>query len=182
MDLPFWALELQPPTSVVARGERTYQGDNDVPDNMQVDYRFPAHGAQPAVWLTWYHGRWRPEGAEAYGKGSAVLFEGPLGRVLADYGTRQVFLQDGNDVVEPPRTIPDSSGHHAEWIAACKGGGPTTCNFDYSGGLTEAVLLGNVSYRLGGKELHWDAERLEASGLPEAGPLLRREYRSGWTL
>ena len=42
-----------------------------------------------------------------------------------------------------------SIGHHAEWIAACKTGSPTTCNFDYSGALTEAVLLGNVSYRSG---------------------------------
>ena len=34
-------------------------------------------------------------------------------------------------------------------IKACKDGSPTTCNFDYSGALTEAVLLGTVAYRLG---------------------------------
>jgi predicted dehydrogenase len=182
MDLPFWALELQPPTTVVARGEKTYQGDNDVPDNMQVDYQFAALGDRPPVHLTWYHGRRRPEGAEAYGKGSAVLFEGEEGRVLSDYGSHRVFLQNGKDVVAPPQTITNSSGHHAEWIAACKTGSPTTCNFDYSGGLTEAVLLGNVSYRAGGKLLEWDAEKLEVANVPEAAGLLRREYRQGWTL
>ena len=28
-----------------------------------------------------------------------------------------------------------------------KGNGQTTCRFEYGGALTEAVLLGNVSYR-----------------------------------
>jgi len=182
MDLPFWALELQSPTTVVARGEKTYEGDNDVPDNMQVDYQFAALGDRPPVQLTWYHGRWRPEGAEAYGKGSAVLFEGEEGRVLSDYGSHQVFLQNGKDVVAPPQTIPNSIGHHAEWIKACKTGSPTTCNFDYSGGLTEAVLLGNVSYLAGGKLLEWDAEKLAVPNVPEAAQFLRREYREGWSL
>jgi predicted dehydrogenase len=182
MDLPFWALELQSPTTVVARGEKTYAGDNDVPDNMQVDYQFAALGDRPPVHLTWYHGRWRPEGAEAYGKGSAVLFEGEEGRVLSDYGSHQVFLQNGKDVVTPPQTIPNSIGHHAEWIKACKTGSPTTCNFDYSGGLTEAVLLGNVSYLAGGKLLEWDAEKLAVSNVPGAAKFLRREYREGWSL
>ncbi len=182
MDLPFWALDLQTPTTVVARGEKTYEGDNDVPDNMQVDYQFAARGDRPPVQLTWWHGRWRPEGAEAYGKGSAVLFEGDLGRVLSDYGSHQVFLQNGKDVVTPPQTIPGSIGHHAEWIAACKTGSPTTCNFDYSGALAEAVLLGNVSYLAGGNLLEWDAEKLAVPNVPEAARFLRREYRPGWSL
>ena len=83
MDLPFWALDLRYPTSIEAKGEKTSQGDNDVPDNMQVDYHFPARGDQPPVHLTWYHGAWRPEGAEDYGKTAAVLFEGRRQRPAA---------------------------------------------------------------------------------------------------
>ncbi len=49
----------------------------------------------------------------------------------------------------PPQTIPHSIGHHPEWIHACKTGAPTTCNFGYSGPLTEANHLGNVAYRAG---------------------------------
>ncbi len=56
MDLPFWALNLRYPKSVQAKGEITYHADNDVPDNMQVDYEFPARGDMPPVHLTWYHG------------------------------------------------------------------------------------------------------------------------------
>ena len=65
----------------------------------------------------------------------------------------------------PEPTIPRSIGHHAEWIKACKEGTPTTCNFDYSGALTEAVLLGNVAYRVG-QPLEWDAKAAAGDKLP----------------
>jgi predicted dehydrogenase len=184
MDLPFWALDLRYPTSVVAKGEKTSKGDNDVPDNMQVDYHFPARGKLPPVHLTWYHGAWRPEGAEVYDKTSAVLFEGAgaSGRLLADYSTRKLFMLDGTEPDAPPQSISNSIGHWAEWAAACKSRGPTTCNFDYSGALAEAVLLGNVSYRAGGEKLDWNAESLVATNCPDAAQYIRREYRKAWTL
>ncbi len=182
MDLPFWALDLRYPTSVVAKGEKSYEGDNEVPDNMQVDYQFPARGDQPPVHMTWYHGNWKPEGAEIYGKNSAVLFEGTKGRLLADYGTNKLYMDDDSQPAAPPQSIANSSGHWAEWAEACKSRGPTTCNFDYSGALAEAVLLGNVSYRAGGQKLDWDAERLRATNTSDADAYIRREYRSGWSL
>ena len=184
MDLPFWALDLRYPTSVEAKGEKTSAGDNDVPDNMQVDYHFPARGDKPPVHLTWYHGAWKPEGAEEYGKTSAVLFEGAdaSGRLLADYSTRKLFMLDGTEPDPPPQTIPNSIGHWAEWAEACKTRGPTTCNFDYSGALAEAVLLGNVSYRTGGEKLDWDAEALRARNCSDADQYIRRAYRAGWSL
>jgi predicted dehydrogenase len=182
IDLPYWALELRYPDTVEARGEKTYQGDNMVPDNLRVDYQFPARGDKPPVHLTWYHGAYRPEGAEEYDKGAAVLFEGERGRLLADYGTLKVFTDSGEPAETPPQTIPASIGHHREWTEACKTRGVTTCNFDYSGALAETVLLGNVSYRTGGKKLAWDPVNLQATNCPEADPFIQREYRKGWRL
>lgn len=182
MDLPFWALDLDAPSSVEATGKKDYEGDNEVPGVMRVEYQFPARGEQPPVHLTWYHGGWVPEGAEAYKKDAAVLFEGEKGRLLADYGTHRVFLGDSKaEFVSPKLTIPSSIGHHEEWIQAVKTRGPTTCNFHYSGALAEAVLLGNVSYRAG-KKLEWDAKALKALNCPEAAGFVQREYRKGWTL
>jgi hypothetical protein len=132
--------------------------------------------------MTWYHGGWMPEGAEVYDKKSAVLFEGDKGRILADYGSRKVFLDNGKEAEPVPQSIPNSIGHHKEFVEAVKNGGPTTCNFDYSGALAEAVLLGNVSYRIDGKELQWDAKNLKATNAPEADQYIQREYRKGWTL
>jgi predicted dehydrogenase len=182
MDLPFWALDLRYPTTIEAKGEKVTTGENDIPDHMQVDYHFPSRGDLPPVHMTWYHGGWRPEGAEVYEKSSAVLFEGENGRLLADYGTHKLFLEPGLESAAPSETIPPSIGHWKEWIEACKSRGPTTCNFDYSGALAESVLLGNVSYRVGGKKLEWDADALAATNCPEAAQYVRREYRKGWEL
>jgi predicted dehydrogenase len=182
MDLPHWALDLRAPTTIEAEGEKDYEGENDVPGKLRVDFRYPARGDLPPVHLTWYHGGLVPEGAEAYGMGSAVLFEGTKGKLVADYGTRKLFFEGGLSEPEaPPQTIPASVGHHREWIEAVRGRSPTTCNFDYSGALAEAVLLGNVSYR-SRKKLEWDANEARVTNAPEAAQYIRREYRRGWTL
>lgn len=183
MDLPFWALGLAAPTSVVAaKSEKGHDGANEAPSKMQVDYQFPARGSAPAVHLTWYHGGWKPEGADQYGKSSAVLFEGTEGRLVADYGTHKVVMQQGKEVRKVEPTIPDSIGHWKEWIEATKTRGPTTCNFEYAATLTEAVLLGNVSLKAGGKPLEWNADAMKIANAPDAEQFLSKEYRKGWEL
>ena len=110
-----------------------------------------------------------------------VLFVGVDGMLAADYGRRRLHTADGwRDAPAAEATIEPSIGHHAEWIAACKTGAPTTCPFGYGGPLTEAVLLGNVAYR-SGRKLAWNAGSF-TTGAAEADALLRREYRAGWSL
>jgi len=181
MDLPFWALGLRYPTSVEAEGPPVHP--EGTPGWLTIRYEFPARGALPPVRLTWYDGGKRPAQVQQ-GKvpnwGSAVLFVGQKGMLLADYGRRKLLPEAQFAGFQAPKpTIPDSIGHHREWIAACKTGSPTTCNFDYSGALAEAVVLGNVAYRCG-KKLLWDAASLKATGCPEADPYIRPEYRQGW--
>src|SRR5262249_52188788 len=135
--------------------------------------------------LTWYDGGKRPP-VFAEGKmpqwGDGSLFVGEKGMLLAGYGEHKLLPEAAFAGFTPPRpSIPASIGHHPEWVEACKTGGPTTCNFDYAGALTEAVLLGNVSYRLG-KPLTWDAKHLQATNEPEAEKFIRKEYRKPWTL
>ncbi|MDB4614474.1 gfo/Idh/MocA family oxidoreductase, partial [bacterium] len=130
---------------------------------------------------TWYDGNMIPK--EVGGQrvpAAGVMFIGTEGSMFADYSKYRLFRKDGAkefDVTVP--TIPKSIGHHAEWIKACKDGSPTTCDFSYSGVLSEAVLLGNVAYR-SGKEVVWDAANLKCVGNPEAQKLISKEYRSGW--
>ena len=83
----------------------------------------------------------------------------------------------------PPKTLARSVGHHREWVDACKGAPPPRSNFaDFAGPLTEAVLLGTLSVRLGGRRLLWDSPNLKVTNLAEANPLLHYTYRHGWTL
>jgi hypothetical protein len=48
--------------------------------------------------------------------------------------------------------------------------------------MTEAVLLGSVCVRLGGRKLVWDSESLRVTNVAEANPYLHYAYRQGWTL
>ena len=185
MDLPHWALNLRHPTTVAATGRVTYKGDNDMPDLMQVEYEYPARGTQPPVHLTWYHGQPGPDltGKVTHqGFPSGVLFEGEKGNVVADYSHYRLLPEERFRGVElPKQTIPRSVGHHREWLQAIIGGGTTTCNFEYSGALSETVLLGNVAYKAGGK-LQYDARMGRVTGPANAEQYLQREYRRGWTL
>jgi predicted dehydrogenase len=186
IDLAHWALDLRAPRRVAATGTPLADADNTVPAEMRVDYHYPARGAQPPVQLTWWHGTPGPRDeagrVRPFSMGSAVLFHGDKGELLADYNTHKLLPErQFADFHPPDPTIPDSVGHHQEWINAIKNGGPTTCNFDTSGALAEAVLLGNVAYRLG-REIDWEAAALQVTNVKGAESLIHYDYQNGWQL
>lgn len=179
MDLPFWALKLRHPTTCEAEGPPVHP--ETCPLGLIVRYEFPERDGLPPVKLTWYDGNLIPrEVAGQRVPGSGVMFVGTEGQMFADYGGYRLFPADKFVEYQPSEpTIERSIGHHAEWLKACKDGSPTTCNFDYSGTMTEAVLLGNVAYRVGQK-LEWDAGALKATNCPEADKYIHKQYRPGW--
>jgi hypothetical protein len=118
--------------------------------------------------------------------GSGCLIVGNKGTMYSpdDYGETQRLLPEADfrEYRAPQPTLPRSPGHHAEWIRAAKGGVAAMSNFpDYSGLLTEIVLLGNVAIRVG-KRVVWNSEKLQAVDLPAANAFIHREYRKGWEL
>ena len=183
IDLPFWALKLDRPLTIEAGGPPPHP--EIAPASMQVAYEYGRRGDRPPLRLTWYQGTnkpaiWKNGGIPRWSNG--VLFVGKRGMLLADYG-KHVLLPEKEfaDFERPEPFIAKSLGHHAEWVHAAKTGAPTTCNFEYSGWLTEANHLGNVAFRAG-KKLEWDPVKLRARGVPEADPFIHREYRKGWKL
>ncbi len=183
LDLPFWALGLRYPTLIEAKGPPVHP--ETTPRSMKVRFRFPARGGLPAVTFTWSHGS-RPAQLSTVSDpskwGTGMLFVGDKGMLLASLSQWKLLPESDFADYEPPEpSIPDSIGHHKEWIVACKEGGQTTCNFGYSGALNEAVLLGNAAYRVGQK-LEWDAANVKAANCPEAEPYINRPYRDGWAL
>jgi len=187
MDLPHWALGLRVPSSAeVVSGPPV---DAECPPKwLIVRYEYlpgEDQNISAPVRLTWYHGGKQPSFLEpgiAEKWKSGVLFIGRKGWLLSDYN-RHALLPEKDFVgfLPPQPFIPDSIGHHQEWIHACKTGGPTTCNFEYSGALTEAVLLGNVAYRAGCK-IEWDSKNLRAKNCPAADEFIQHHYRRGWSI
>lgn len=188
MDLTHWALNLRHPTSVASTGAPL---DPVTPPKWCiVKYKYPARGSMPALDLTWYDGGKRPEilstlkdkNGKPLDWRAGQLFIGDQGMILSDYG-RHVILPEEKfvDVPRPERSIPKSIGHHNEWVDAIKNDRTTTCNFDYSGALSEAVMLGVVSFR-SQQAIQWDAENLKVKNDEGAQQLIHKEYRKGWSL
>jgi predicted dehydrogenase len=184
MDLPHWALDLRAVSSAEVVDGPPVHADS-TPPWLIVRYQYPARGSQPPVRLTWYHGGRRPPMIREDGEltwRSGVLFVGDRGDLISDYTRHQLLPEDRfKDFPRPKPSIPESIGHHHEWIEACKRDGATTCGFDYSGPLTEAALLGNVAYRSGSR-VEWDARRGRMIDNRPAEAFVRHQYRKGWSI
>jgi len=183
IDLAFWALNLRHPLAVEAHGPTA--NPETAPASFHVTYDYGARDQMPPVKLTWYQGEDKPQpwiDGTITRMGEGVLFIGDRGMLLATLH-RHKFLpaERFENFKLPTPYIPLSIGHYKEWIKACKTGDPTTCNFNYSGALTEANHLGNVAYR-SGRKIEWDPVKLEAKNCPEAARYIHPEYRKGWEL
>ena len=135
---------------------------------------------------------------------SACLMIGDKGKIFSpdDYG-EQFFIKLNDDqkfvhykkhpaVTEEliPVSLPRNpfkgstdTRHHLEWIDAIKRGDPKLCfsRFDIGAQLTEIMLLGCVSLRVG-KKLEWDGPGMKDTNCPEAAPYIKRDNRQGWVL
>ncbi len=181
LDIPFWALDLDYPTHVSATGDEPHP--IMTPKNFHATLDFPAKDDRPPVKLHWYQAEGGPPILRELGLPAAgnTLFIGSDGMLICGFRERRLLPQDKFEDFEPPEPfIPESPGFRNEFINACKGDEtPPTCNFDYTGPLTEAVLLANNAFRVAG-EFDWDHKTMTCKNAPEAQALIRSDYRSGW--
>jgi predicted dehydrogenase len=186
MDLPFWALDLKSPSKVSATGSELHE--TGTPDWCQASYEFPMPDREPLK-LFWSDGGSHfdlvksikdHQGNPLSNWGLGILFVGDEGMLAADYGRLQLLPADRFSTFTPPeQSIPNSIGHWNEWLESCKTLEPTTCNFEYAGRLTEAVLLGIVAYR-SQHPIEWDPETMRISDNDAAQHLLTKNYRPGF--
>ena len=190
-DTIFRALKLEAPASVEASSTPRYA--ETFPWASIVHYSFPARGDMPAVKFTWYDGGLKPprpeelendhqiEGEEDEG----LLFVGDRGKILCRFsGGHPRIIPEAkmNSYKQPPKTLPRSPGNEREWLDACKGGkAKPGGNFEFSGMVTETLLLGNVAVQTGQK-LHWDRTNMKVLDSEAAQRLVRPERRAGWEL
>jgi predicted dehydrogenase len=79
-----------------------------------------------------------------------------------------------------PMPQPEQGHHWSQWAEACINGGNPGAGFDYSGPLTESVLLGSVAVRFPQTKLEWNTAKLQFDNEKAANQFIRRKYRKGW--
>ena len=188
MNMPFMALGLHSPVSVEA--ESSGHDQDSYPANSRIRYEFPATDQRPAVTMIWYDGGQKPPEDLFLGEArpnTGSLLVGDAGRLLSpnDYGaTANILLPRPKfkGYKPPSPSIARSPGHFTEFARAINGGPAAMSNFpDYSGPLTETVLLGNLAV-WAAKKVEWDAKNLKATNAPEVASIIKREYREGYAL
>ena len=129
--------------------------------------------------------------------GSGCMYIGTKGKlfITGDYGDspRLIPEQKMKDFMEArkdktsPNFIEPSPGHHKEFLMAARGEKPWNfpkSNFaEYSGPLTEVMLLGCICERIGqvGFKIECDPVNRVVK-TKEALAFVNREYRKGWSL
>jgi predicted dehydrogenase len=189
MNLPFMALDLRNPLSVQAQ---TSGHDRDsYPKSSMIEYQFGPSKDRPAVKMFWYDGGRLPdpklfkggkfEDLVVDGKlpssGSLIIGDKDQLYTPGDYGGGGRFIYSDPQ----PVAFPESPGHFEEFVRAIKGGEPAMSNFpNYSGPLTETVLLGNLAVWADGKKIEWDAKNLKAKNAPEVDIVIRPRFFHGY--
>ena len=226
MDVPFRVLGLGYPTEVETSVGAVFLKDwtpeyipEGCPPSSHVEMMFPATAKNKTpVKMIWSDGGIRPFRPEMLPEGepmpengeNGVMMMGDKGLIVCGmYGENpKLYTKDGKKIEGAPkpesiRKMPEN-GHQIFWTEACKAGFNSkehkalTSSFDFSGPLTESVLMGNLairSYSLrtptangkgftypGRKKLTWDGKNMKITNLDEANQFVKREYREGWNL
>lgn len=175
VDLVQWALEPKGLRSASARGEAVTDGIADTPRWIDVDYEFDG---LKLFWTTE-----PPDLPGCKQRGIGARFEGTKGALVADYGSRVIYLdgKEMDDIPEVPKSIPRSPGHQRNFVDCVKSRGVTESNIEHAYRLTTGMYLGEISFRLG-RPVTWDPDKEEIVGDDAANRMLTRPYRAPWYL
>lgn len=183
----FTALRIGQPRTITAHAES--YSDLVHPGWTIANYLFPGTEmtAYDTICASWRDGGLKPDRKlsphlsddyELPPSGSLIIGEGGT-MVLPHLGAPQ--LHPLKDFESYPVPKLESLSHFHEFADAALGNIETTStNFDFSGPLSEAVLLANVANRLPGQALMWDAKRCKFTNSRAGNKMLRRKYREGY--
>lgn len=182
MDPTYWGLKLGGNVKVHSHGPEP--SPYSAPKWMITKFSFGKRDDFAPVDVYWYEGEAKvPEGISESLPMNGSLFIGEHGKIACAHGQHPIVtLNDPKaDFKAPEAYLPESPGHHAQWIQACKTGSRTGSNFEYAGPFTEIVLLGNIAYRVG-DEIEFNPKRFKITNNDKANGMLSKEYRKGWEI
>ncbi|GAA4420404.1 Gfo/Idh/MocA family oxidoreductase [Bremerella cremea] len=187
LDPVFKSLELTAPMKLSA--EAPELKPETWTESATVSYAFPgtSRTAGKLLPVTWYDGAGVRPPAEATAHlpssyklpNAGSVLVGEKGTLIIPHVAAPVLFMNGD--TEPTKI--DEVGavdHYVQWADAARGEATATSSFDYSGPLTETVLLGTVGIRFPGQILIWDAPMMKITNLPEANAYLTKSYAKGW--
>ncbi|MCA9216043.1 MAG: Gfo/Idh/MocA family oxidoreductase [Planctomycetales bacterium] len=182
MDPAFWGLNLGGKVRVSSFGPPAHPASG--PTWMITRFDFEQRDKLAPCSVYWYEGEAQPPrdiASELPMNGS--LFIGEKGRIAIQHDKFPTLLPEGDFPEDslPDAFLPESPGHHQQWINSCKTGSPTGSNFSYAGPFTEVVLLGNIAYRVG-EPIDYDPSNMEITNVRSANKLLTKKYRDGWEI
>lgn len=176
----FRALKLDHPLSVQASATKVFE--ETAPLASIVTYEFPARHEMPPVQVIWYDGGLQPPWPrEVSGRrlpDGGALYIGDEGMML---GHEILSAERARKFENVPKSLPRRGGTWPEWLEACRGGQPASCNFTWARLLTNAVLLGNIAIRTG-KRLEWDPNQRRITNAAAANRYIHEPYHNGWSL
>lgn len=179
----FMGLDLRDPLTVQA--ETSGHERDSFPAWAIVTYEFGERNGRPPVRLVWHDGGKRPSPSLAPGYeygGNGVIIVCEKGTIYSPNEFNNEFHLVGGGTI-PDIQVEESPGHMAEFARAAMGGKPARSNMvDYSGPLTETVLLGNLAIWANGPKLEWDARNMKVKGTDDFDALIRPTYRPGWAV
>ena len=218
IDIPFKALDLKYPKDVECSVGTVYEKmwtanyyPEGCPPSSSVSLHFdPTEKNDIPMQMTWSDGGIKPFHpdllpADVPIAPNGVLMIGEKGVITCDaYGEDAKLYLKNEPVIESIKTRVNEPefGHQRQWVDACKAGFNSpehkslTSSFDYSGPLTETVLMGNIAIRsyllrtgsgrnmkyIGRRKLLWDGEAMKIKNLEAANQFVGRAYRKGWEL
>jgi len=231
IDSPFRILGLGYPTEVECSVGAVFLKDwnpeyipEGCPPSSHVQIQFPATKKNKSpMKMIWMDGGIRPmhpdlipanEPISNDGGQNGIILHGTKGLMtIGMYGNNPKLYLNNGDKLEAPVEKPNDRytaeyGHQVRWTEACKAGFNTkehkelTSSFDYSGPLTETVLMGNLAIRSymirkkveggtdqrsrmdwpGRLKLQWDGNMMRITNFDDANAFVTREYRKGWEI
>ncbi len=184
IDPIFWSLNLKAPEFVWYEGEKC--NGETFPSAEVIHYKFKqSEFTTGDITMTWYDGGKKPSldliplpaGQKLTDNGCLLI--GEKGAILCPHGGSPQLLPADKFAEVKLEQVP-TDNHYQQWANACKGEGKASGHFDYSGPLTETVLLGTVAIYFPGQKLEWDSTKMEFKNVKEANDHVHVKYRTGW--